>query len=40
VFGNTVLALAEVNEVGTVTHVRLLQGAAPFTEEAVKSISQ
>jgi hypothetical protein len=40
VIGNTVLAIAEVNAVGAVTHVRLMQGVAPFAGEAVKAISQ
>ena len=40
VIGNTVLATAQVNEVGTVRHVGVMQGVMPFTEEAVKAISQ
>jgi len=40
VIGNTVLVVAQVNEAGTVTHVRLVQGVTPFTDEAVKGISQ
>jgi hypothetical protein len=40
VIGNTVLAMAQVNEAGTVTHVGVMQGVTPFTEEAVKAISQ
>jgi len=40
VIGNTVLAIADVNAVGTVTQIRLLQGAEPFAGEAVKAISQ
>jgi hypothetical protein len=37
--GNTVLAVALVNEAGTVTDVRVMQGVTPFTDEAVKAIS-
>ncbi len=40
VIGNTVLATALVNEVGTVTSVRVAQGVMPFTEEAGRAISQ
>jgi hypothetical protein len=39
VIGNTVLAVAQVNEAGTVTHVGVMQGVTPFTEETVKAIS-
>ena len=38
--GNTVLAMAEVNTVGDVTQVRVLQGVSPFRGESVKAISQ
>src|SRR2546427_11604623 len=40
VIGNTVLAMAEVNTVGDVTQVRVLQGVSPFRGESVKAISQ
>src|SRR5437667_1347967 len=40
VIGNTVLAMAEVNTVGEVTDVRVLQGVPPFREESVKAISK
>ena len=40
VIGNTVLAMAEVNTVGDVTDVRVLQGVPPFREESVKAISK
>src|SRR5207253_527721 len=35
-----VLAVAQVNEIGTVTNVRVAQGIMPFTEESVRAISQ
>jgi TonB family protein len=38
--GNTVVASVQVNDIGAVTHVQVLQGAPPFAEAAVQAISQ
>ena len=38
--GNTVLAVAQVNDEGAVTVVRVMQGVTPFTDEVVKAVRQ
>ena len=40
VVGDTVLALAHINEEGAVAHVAITQGAPPFTDEVIKAINQ
>ena len=40
VIGNTVLATVELDQKGTMTQVRVLEGVTPFVEEAERSISQ
>jgi hypothetical protein len=40
VIGNTVLAVAQVNDEGAVTVVRVMQGVTPFTDEVVKAVRE
>jgi Gram-negative bacterial TonB protein C-terminal len=40
VVGNTVLSVAEVNEMGSVTRVNTTQGMTPFTDEVVKVVEK
>jgi hypothetical protein len=40
VIGDTVLAIASINEEGAVSRVNVMQGVTPFTDEAVKAINQ